>query len=190
MPTPFARALADLAEDQFRRFELFDENDDVLGPQIRRYWEEIGLDFPGVGTAWSAVFVSWCMRTAGAAAREFEVSSAHARFVHWAIGNARRETGLFRARPIAERGPLVGDVIHWNRDGGTVDFAFAAGHKRYNSHSAIVLETGEDSLGRFALTVGGNESDSVRRQRIALDANGLVKQRQRNPFISVIEKLK
>jgi len=111
-------------------------------------------------------------------------------FVHWAIGNAKKDVGLFRGRPIDARGPEIGDIIHWNRNGNKFDFAFAAKHKAYESHSAIVIETGEDTLGRYALTVGGNESDSVRRQRIALDANGLVKQRKTNPFIAVIENLK
>jgi hypothetical protein len=37
---------------------------------------------------------------------------------------------------------------------------------------------------------GGNESDSIRRKRVALNASGKVIQRDLNPYICVIEDLK
>ena len=42
----------------------------------------------------------------------------------------------------------------------------------------------------FALTIGGNESDSIRSTLVRLTNSGLIKQRARNPYISVIEDLK
>ena len=54
----------------------------------------------------------------------------------------------------------------------------------------IVVETGHDSTGRFAVTVGGNESDSIRRKRVALNDDGLIIQRVNSPYICVIQNLK
>jgi hypothetical protein len=58
------------------------------------------------------------------------------------------------------------------------------------SHSVIVVETGQDNLGRFAFCIGGNESDSVRRTVVRLNSQGFIKQRDGNPFICVIKNLK
>jgi hypothetical protein len=60
----------------------------------------------------------------------------------------------------------------------------------YNSHSVIVIEVGQDTKGRFAFCVGGNETDSVRRTVVRLNAAGFIKQRPGNPFICVIKDLK
>lgn len=53
-----------------------------------------------------------------------------------------------------------------------------------------MVEVGEDTKGKFALTIGGNESDSIRRTIVRLKANGHIKQRAGISFISVIRTLK
>jgi hypothetical protein len=97
---------------------------------------------------------------------------------------------VFHGIDVTTARPEVGDIIHNNRGGKKIDFAFATKNAAYLSHSAIVVETGTDSLGRFALTVGGNESDSIRRVRVPLTAAGTIRQRTLNPYISVIKTLK
>ena len=77
-----------------------------------------------------------------------------------------------------------------NRGGTKHDFAFARTHKNYESHSAIVIEVGQDSDGPFALLIGGNEGNSIRRTLVRLTAAGLIRQRALNPFICVIQTLK
>ena len=190
MTTAYARRLADVALDQYERFHFFSEDDTPLANQIRKYWTDIGKTFPGVGTAWSAVFISWCAQKAGAAAAEFPVSARHSEFINAFIRNTLNQAGVFRAVRLNEYGPSIGDIIHNNREGNTFDYDFARTHTSYNSHTAIVIETGEDSDGRYALTVGGNESDSIRRKIVRLTSGGLVKQRPTNPFICVVQTLK
>ncbi|MFZ4699998.1 MAG: DUF2272 domain-containing protein [Candidatus Methylumidiphilus sp.] len=196
VPTPisatsaYAKAVAALAEDQYQKYHLFSEDDDTLAKQIRDYWEDIGFTFPGVKTFWSAIFVSWIMRTAGASANEFKASSAHSRFVFWAIDNLKNNSGLFHAHRIDDYAPHVGDIIQNNRDGQNLTYDFAAAHKAYSSHAAVVVEIGSDATGKFAITVGGNESDSVRRKRVALHSDGTVKQRASSSYICVIQNLK
>lgn len=186
----YARKLASIAESEFNAFHLQDETDPALSRRIKRYWTDLGLSFPGVGTAWSAVFVSWCVKTAGATASEFKFDSAHSMFVHTAIKNAVSKTGVFQAFEIDSYAPRVGDIIQNNRGGNTFDFAFAKANTSYKSHSAIVVETGTDSKGNYLLTVGGNESDSVGRKLIRLTPGGLLKQHDTDPFICVIKTMK
>jgi hypothetical protein len=136
------------------------------------------------------VFVSWCVRQAGATSAEFAFAQGHSRFVHKAIDNAKKGVGVFHGIDAAVAKPEVGDIIQNTRGGNNFNFAHAAANKSYNSHSAIVVETGTDTLGRYALTVGGNESDSIRRVRVPLTAAGTIKPRTHNPYISVIKTLK
>ncbi|NVE01157.1 DUF2272 domain-containing protein [Massilia sp. BJB1822] len=186
----FAHKLQQLATDQFGHYHLYNETQSPLAEQIRAYWEDLDMSFPGVQTPWSAVFVSWLMRKAGAAPGEFKASNAHSRFVYWAIQNLKNNAGLFRAYPLADYAPKVGDIIQNNRDGQTLTYSFASAHQSYASHSAVVTERGQDGQGEYAITIGGNENNTVGRQRVALDSNGYVKQRAINPYISVIQCLK
>jgi hypothetical protein len=186
----FAKKLSAIAEAEFNTFHLEDENIPPLSNRIKQYWTEFGFSFPGVETPWSAVFVSWCVRTAGATFSEFKFAPAHSTFVHAAIENALNRTGVFQAYEIDSYAPLVGDIIQNNRGGSKFDYEFARKNESYQSHSAIVVETGTDSKGKFLLTVGGNESDSVGKKLIRLTSGGLISQRDRDPFICVIKTMK
>lgn len=187
----FAKKLAAVAEEQHTRFHMIDEADTALCKQIRRYWDDLDLGFTScTKVPWSAVFVSWCVKQAGATAAEFRFAAAHAVFVHQAIRNAQGNTGVFRGFKLTDHAPQVGDILQNNRNGHDFDFAFASTHTEYESHSAIVVETGEDSAGGYALTIGGNEGNSVRRTVVRLTPQGFVKQRKEKPFICIVANLK
>jgi hypothetical protein len=192
MPTsPFAKKLAAVAQEQHDTFHMMDEADPDLCRQIRKYWTDLNLGFESCVTVpWSAVFVSWCVKKAGATAAEFKFAAAHSVFVHEAIKNAINGQGVFHGLDINAHAPAVGDIIQNNRGGTTHDFAFARTHRNYQSHSAIVVEVGQDADGGFALVIGGNEGNSIRRTVVRLKSGGLIKQRASNPFICVIETLK
>lgn len=189
--TPFAKKLVDITQQQYATYKNMDEAENKLCKQIHKYWTDLGFNFTScVSVPWSAVFVSWCVKQAGATAIEFKFAQSHSKFVNKAITNALQVTGVFRGRKISEYQPKIGDIIHNNRGGNTYTYDFAASHDSYESHSAIVIEVGEDNAGRYALTIGGNEGDSIRVKEIRLDKNGFIKQRNANPFISIIENLK
>jgi hypothetical protein len=190
MASAFAKKAARIAQELHDRFHFDTEDDAPLANQIKKFWADVGVPFPGVGTPWSAVFVSSCMKQAGATKSEFNFNPAHSQFVHTAIQNGLSGTGVFQGREITDHAPAVGDIIHHNRGGTSHDFDFARTHKSYASHSAIVVEIGSDSNGGFALTIGGNESDTIRRTVVRLTNTGLIKQRTSNPFICVVENLK
>src|SRR2546423_7118980 len=182
--------MAGLAQEPHARFHFDPENDPPLAHQIETFWQNSGFPFPGVSTPWSAVFVSSCVKEAGATKSEFNFNPQHSQFVHTAIQNGLNGSGVFRAHPVTSHAPAVGDIIQNNRGGNTFDFDFARKHDSYLSHSAIVVEVGADSKGGFALTIGGDESDSIRRTVVRLTSGGLVQQRTSNPFICVIENRK
>lgn len=190
-PSAFARRLATIAQQQHAKFQFINEADPALCKQIQTWTEDIGFAFAScTKVPWSAVFVSWCVKEAGATKAEFKFAMAHSVFVQQAIKNGLSGQGVFHGLEITAHAPAVGDIIQHNRGGHTFDFDFARTHSSYNSHSVIVIEVGQDTKGRFAFCVGGNETDSVRRTVVRLNAAGFIKQRPGNPFICVIKDLK
>ncbi len=187
----FAKQLAAIAQDQHNKFQFTNEADPILCKQIKKWTEDIGFAFSScTKVPWSAVFISWCVKQAGATKSEFKFAMSHSVFVNQAIKNAVSGTGVFQGFDITVQPPSVGDIIQNNRRGNTFDFAFAKSHTNYESHSVIVVEIGQDTQGGFAFCIGGNESDSVRRSVVRLDSRGFIKQRDGNPFICVIKDLK
>jgi hypothetical protein len=190
MSSDFQIKLSAIASEQFNTYRHFHETAAPLRNQIKRYWNEIGQPFPGVGTAWSAVFISWCVFKAGASAQEFRFSPQHSVFVHWAIGQALSPDALFKGRNLTSYAPKVGDILQNNRDGNSLTFADATVQSDYKSHSTIVVAEGTDAQGRYLLTIGGNEDDTVGRRLVRLSANGKIKQPTPQYYISIIETLK
>jgi hypothetical protein len=157
MPSAFAKKLASVAQQQHTKFQFTNEADPTLCKQIKKWTEDIGFAFSScTKVPWSAVFISWCVKQAGAVKSEFRFAMAHSVFVNQAIKNALNGDGVFQGFDISVQKPAVGDIIQNNRRGNTFDFAFARTHTQYESHSAIVVEIGQDTQGGFAFCVGGN----------------------------------
>jgi hypothetical protein len=193
MPTPtaFATKLASIAQEQHAKFQFINEADPKLCKQIKNWTEGIGFNFTScTKVPWSAVFISWCVKQAGATKSEFKFAMAHSVFANQAIKNASNNAGVFQGFDIGAKAPSIGDIIQNNRGNNSFDFAFAKANANYESHSVIVIETGQDADGLFAFCIGGNEHDSVRRSVVRLDARGFIKQRAGNSFICVIKDLK
>lgn len=192
-PSAFADRLASVARGLHERLSSVNEADPELCAAIKRWTEGIGATFVSCTSnnhPWSAVFVSWCVKEAGATAAEFKFSTQHSVFVHKAIKDADTGTGVFHGLRISDHAPNVGDIVHHNRGGATFTFDDAKRSSDFPSHSVIVVDIGEDEMGRFALCIGGNESDSVRTTKVRLTSEGFVRPRGRNPFICVIQTLK
>lgn len=197
----YVRKLVSVAEGEHASFAGILETDprlkariyDIYLAQLRQAdpANPIGWAMPPQITkwAWSATFVSWCMLAAGATRTQFAFSVRHAMYIKAAIANADAARGVFRARPIADYVPKLGDIITWNRGGGTVTYDRARTLESYDSHGAIVVALIKRMGQNFAVTIGGNESDSVRRTEVPLTAAGKVKARAENPYICVIETL-
>jgi hypothetical protein len=189
-PSEYPGRLAALAQEQHETYHLINEADPPVYEQIKKYWNDLGLEFPGLQSPWGGVFVSWCVKQAGATGDEFKFSAAPSVFVHAAIRNALDGTGVFRGLDISSHPPGVGDIIQSNMMGKKFDYAFASSHKAYASRSAIVVEVGQGSDGLYALTISGNSGDTIRKEIVRLTPEGYIKQREDNPFICIIQTLK
>src|SRR4051812_35236422 len=97
LTSDFAKRLASIAEDQHSKFQFTNEADPALCKQIRKWTEDIGFNFSScTEVPWSAVFVSWCVKQAGATKDEFLFAMSHSVFVHQAIQNAIKGVGVFQ----------------------------------------------------------------------------------------------
>jgi hypothetical protein len=116
---------------------------------------------------WSAAFISWAMRTAGAG-NLFKYSAAHAEYVRAAIANRKANAAKpFKAYRIGELAPIPGDIVTKPRaDSDATYDNLRAGAKL---HSDIVVEVGPTHV----FVVGGNVDNSVKRRRLRL-VNGRI----------------
>ena len=107
------------------------------------------------------------------------------------MANTDTGTGVFFARRIDAYHPKVGDLIHNTRTAAVTTYDQAKARiVGYPSHSAIVVGFGDGVDGPYAWTIGGNESDTVNNKHIILTQDGLVRQRDNEPFICVVENRK
>src|SRR6516162_2016158 len=117
---------------------------------------------------WSAAFISWIMKTAGAGTA-FKYSTAHATYIRSAKDNRlANNDNPFKAYRIGELTPQVGDLVCESRSGSAATYEnIRPGMK---THCDIVTEVRPRSI----LTVGGNVDNSVGQKILRSDANGRI----------------
>jgi hypothetical protein len=132
--------------------------------------DALGAEFPAADDeryAWSAAFIGYVMRIAGAGDR-FPYAAAHHVYI-----DAARETALGRAgwavvaAPPQGYAPLPGDLICMSRGTRRLTFAqLPAG--RIPAHCDIVVGTGPGRLD----AIGGNVDDAVTLKHVPVTADG------------------
>jgi len=149
-------------------------------PVLKEYWETgVGLPYPGPARAWSAAFISWVARRAGAGS-SFRYASAHTTYVAAAKRNRLANNGNpFQAYRVGEIRPQVGDIVCAERKGpdgrwSGVTYDNVDDGQFRASHCDIVVGVGRNHL----TVIGGNVSDSVKDKTIPIDANGLIRHRR------------
>jgi len=120
--------------------------------------------------AWSAAFISYVMRIAGAGSR-FPYSASHSDYIDIAAQQALGETSgwLITAERPESYAPLPGDLICIGR-GSARDLRYddlPAGH--FPGHCDIVVDTAVP--GQISV-IGGNEDDAVSMQHVPVTADG------------------
>ncbi len=182
---------------------------------IEKYWRE-GLERSASNaklevnkrTAWSAAFVSFCVRKAlksSGNAAKFDFSASHSVYIGQSLRNdfAGVTKPAFFGEPATGVGkvkPTVGDIVGWSRAANISNYERALAAARatpkpemYSSHCDIVIEV---SSGK-ATMIGGNVSNSVSKTVITLDSDGCMPVRPfrfditgaiiSGPFIVVIQ---
>ena len=117
---------------------------------------------------WSAAFISWVMRTAGAG-NAFKYSSAHSTYTRWAKDNREsNNNNPFKAYRTTELAPQVGDIVCKRRAGSGANYDnIRPGMK---THCDIVTDVQPGRL----VTIGGNVSNSVSQTVPRTDARGFL----------------
>lgn len=149
------------------------EGNSQIHPILRDYWST------GTGTnltepnwwskyPWSAAFISWVMRKAGAGSA-FRYSGGHSYYIHAAKQNrVANNTNPFKAYRTSETAPRVGDLVCKSRAGSGATYDNI--QPGMSTHCDIVADVRQGQL----TTVGGNVSDTVGSTSVQTDANGMV----------------
>jgi hypothetical protein len=160
-----------------------EERDDGLWQRVGEYWwlglnygdtdgrwtgkhDENGIEFPRSedgNFAWSAAFIDYVMRMAGAGPR-FPYGPSHSDY----INAARSESGLvITALPLSQYAPQLGDLICMWRAGHQVTYDdLPAGH--FPGHCDIVVAQRPGSLD----VIGGNVDNAVAMKHVPVAADG------------------
>ncbi len=167
--------------------DLKPEREDGLWQRIGEYWwigqdpdsrevswtgkhDETGSVFPANkdgNYAWSAAFISYVMRIAGAATR-FPYAESHSTYINLAAAGA--SAGL-KAYPPQAIAPAPGDLICTGR-GRAVSLRFAdlPTAAPFPSHCDIVVAKAPGQL----TVIGGNIDDSVTEKHVPVTAQGML----------------
>lgn len=199
-PAPQAanEIISNIKEIVIDQWEFFDrgsrkENQEGFWQRVVVYWQE-GVNRNDIDTVaevssnnnpWSAAFISYVMRKAGAG-NKFLYSSAHARYIKDAIKNKRdgNTNAAFIGHRITEYSPRVGDLVcaprSWATESVTYNNALSFNH--FPSHCDIVVTVGSNAID----VIGGNVNNSV--SKVTLNTvNEKVVQNSQRKWITVIQ---
>ena len=166
-----------LGESRFWRDGQRKETDPKVTARLKEYWLSVGRDFSDEQlqdsnfqnvNPWSAAFVSWIFKQAGAG-DQFKYASAHWKYVAAAKQNRELNSdNPIRAYQISEVAIAAGDVVVKKREGSTASYEnISLGH---TTHGDIVVTVGQGQ----AVTVGGNVSNSVTTTMVSLSESDRV----------------
>ncbi|GBF07821.1 hypothetical protein DAERI_180012 [Deinococcus aerius] len=183
--TPWAQLKADavrIALEEYARWRpggaARSETDAEMRPTLRGYWMEgVGLGGNAADSAidsrlaWSAAFISWVMRRAGAGTL-FRYASGHTTYCaaakrNRAAGDLQNPFWLYR---ISERAPEPGDLVCTGRQDSGVTYDNVDDGNFRASHCDVVVEVSPGRLG----VIGGNVSNTVGRKVLRTGPDGRV----------------
>lgn len=172
------------------------ETDQAMIPILRDYWKtgagKTVSDQPQWHSKhpWSAVFISWVMRRAGATTFPPQ-ATAHRQYISAIKRRTERgdTSSEFWAYPIDRVTPDVGDLICADRktsgrcNGATYDNIDNG--TKWATHCDVVIAV--DRANRIVTVVGGNVDQSVKAKRFRLDAQGFLLPKQGCGHFAVIK---
>lgn len=147
------------------------ETDDGFWQRVGQYWRDgTGKNLTGKNDdyPWSAAFISYLFRHAGAGDR-FKYSAQHSVYIRRAIKAKLADDakyGMWGFR-LTEYSPVIGDLICYTRESG---ISYDTQSADYKSHSDLVVDVKPGEL----LVIGGNVGNSVSLKHVKISANGRV----------------
>jgi hypothetical protein len=189
----FKKKLIDLTNVEFNKWnkngvKIKEGANDTI-TDLRNYWKTgagiIKDDNYYINNAWSATFISYLMKLAGAE-NDFKYSSSHSVYIRDAIKNRKENNSKkFKAYKPNEVSIQVGDLVCYPRQSG-INYDTTS---PYMSHCDLITQID----GNNAVGIGGNVSNSVSKSNYALLNGKIDKAKDKNGFggvFTVIKNLK
>jgi len=206
IPSPLSEAIVYSAIQEWKRWDKGTKTETDIGMRgaLRDYWMNLGYSQNEADQKienrdpWSAAFISYVMRKAGAG-NAFAYASAHTRYIATAKKAAiAQDTSKFWAYEISTVKPEVGDLVCRDRPPKTgapcAGTNFANVDKGGISHSDIVVEVGSDYIAVLGGNTGqsypnhGKGQDTVGQRKIKLNQQGFVLATQGTcPYFAIVK---
>ncbi|HEY2757619.1 MAG TPA: DUF2272 domain-containing protein [Pseudolabrys sp.] len=158
---------------------LLRATDGVSGPDLREALREAVIRSALIDTSWSAAFISYVTKQAGAPESGFQFANAHRVYIYDAVATSAAELAhepdarIYRACPLGTTKPRVGDLICDQREPALADTSDAAVRERIraelagsasartvrHTHCEVVAHV--DTPARKMYTIGGNVLNAV-----------------------------
>ncbi|MCB8880457.1 DUF2272 domain-containing protein [Acidisoma cellulosilytica] len=121
--------------------------------------------------AWSAAFISFVMRMAGAGP-SFPYAESHSVYINAAVEESLNQSGQYAIQAEAPNAyaPVVGDLICFGRNGAAALTYAQLPAGRYTSHCGIVVAKAPDQIS----IIGGNVEDAVALTHVPVTDQGLL----------------
>lgn len=154
------------------------ESNDGYSERVGRYWKEgtgNNLDGDDRQVPWSATFISWLYKKAGAG-NKFVYNASHSKYITDSIRN-RKQGNLnapFVGYRIDEIAPQVGDMVCYARQTGITYDSTGS----YKSHCDIVVST----KGNQIEVIGGNVNQAVTKKILKTGYKGTLLDSSKNWF--------
>lgn len=182
----FKKMIALKTLEEYNRWHLNDstirEKDTAVRSILKAYWKLGGLEVKDYqlengswqyNHPWSAVFISWVMKQAGAG-DQFPYSVLHSTYIVWARDNAKKQQQpLYAAYDLTDSlsaWPEPGDLICMNRKRNR--FNMNTINTTCISHCDIVVKVNKEQ--GYIVSIGGNVGQTVNKRMIWLDENGFI----------------
>ncbi len=175
-------AAANREYDRWHNGGTIRESDSAAAFMLQEYWAVVGKQFRykhfkdsswQERYPWSAVFISYVLKEAGAG-DQFKYAESHSNYIVWARQNINdANQPVFVAFPVEDSAvtwPQPGDILCKNRDG--MNYSLNNISSGCISHCDIVVEV--DTLARAIYTIGGNLSNTVSKRLVWLDEKGRI----------------
>ena len=145
------------------------EHSPVTLDSLKAYWSATNHSYDQMRSQpWSAAFISYVMKTAGAG-KDFPYATSHSTYIVKAIQNRLANTGRFKGYKPEEKPLEVGDLVCAPRSGSGAGYNTTGA---YESHCDLCVAI--DKKNNQGILVGGNVSDSVSKTYVPLTKDGRV----------------
>ena len=152
-------------------------------PRVLMYWYSVTrlpiVGYQGELQPWSAAFISWLAKNAGLTPEDFPPTVLHWDYIARFLGAP--DSARFTAHDPRAYAPKVGDLLCLSRSGAVAAFAEL---RRGPYHCDLVVSVGPGEIE----VIGGNIGDAVALMRSEIDERGLLKLRDDQPWVVVIEQ--